>query len=425
MSSRRFSVLKRILTQAVIVLCCVVLLQPPAVQAQSESDTTPNPDIPQCRLENMKLNYDDIENDWWDPCGNNICSNAGSSSNLGNVKVTGENVRDAFNYFVQQFGTLPSISPDLAKIYAAAVVGNFYHESAGVNPTINQTGGGPGRGIAQWSVNERWQGVIKLAADLRKNGGSASEWDLAVQLQFAWKEITEDWGGSRTDLLKQTTLDAATVSFSSKYERPNPAKAQNEKRIGYANDIIKQFGDGVNVGGGTSSGGANCSGSGTVNCNQPNNASLSPVRQNVVCLAQQELQLWDSGQLKPGNGYFKYSENIVQDWCADFASWIYNQAGKPVNPPPAWRVAAVAGIRTIGQSNRNGFQWRPAGNYTPRPGDLAIHDIGASHVNIVTQVNGNTITLIGGNQGSGPYPSGSRVSQDTNIKDVSGYVVPD
>src|SRR6266496_6446602 len=190
MNRQRFSVLKRTLAQALLVLCCVVVAQPPAVHAQTP-DTT-NAAIPKCRLDSMKFDYSDIENDWWDPCGNKVCSNA--SANLGNVKVTGENAKDAFNYFVQQFGTLPSISPELAKIYAAAVVGNFYHESAGVNPTINQTGGGPGRGIAQWSVNERWQGVVKLAADLRKNGNAgASEWNLDVQLQFAWKEITEDW----------------------------------------------------------------------------------------------------------------------------------------------------------------------------------------------------------------------------------------
>ena len=43
----------------------------------------------------------------------------------------------------------------LANFQAAAIVGNLDQES-GVNPMISQSGGGPGRGIAQWSKGGRW-----------------------------------------------------------------------------------------------------------------------------------------------------------------------------------------------------------------------------------------------------------------------------
>src|SRR5678816_3004847 len=52
----------------------------------------------------------------------------------------------AFNFFV---------SKGLTRVQAAGVVGNLIQES-NVIPTAVQYGGGPGRGIAQWSVGGRW-----------------------------------------------------------------------------------------------------------------------------------------------------------------------------------------------------------------------------------------------------------------------------
>ena len=52
----------------------------------------------------------------------------------------------AYNYFRAK---------GLTSFQAAAVVGNLIQESS-VNPKALQYGGGPGRGIAQWSVGGRW-----------------------------------------------------------------------------------------------------------------------------------------------------------------------------------------------------------------------------------------------------------------------------
>ena len=38
---------------------------------------------------------------------------------------------------------------------AAGIIGNLDQES-GMDPTISQYDGGPGRGIAQWSTGGRW-----------------------------------------------------------------------------------------------------------------------------------------------------------------------------------------------------------------------------------------------------------------------------
>src|SRR5262245_52374876 len=54
--------------------------------------------------------------------------------------------RIAFNYFK---------SKGLTDEQAAGIVGNLDHEG-GMNPEQHQIGGGPGRGIGQWSKGERW-----------------------------------------------------------------------------------------------------------------------------------------------------------------------------------------------------------------------------------------------------------------------------
>ena len=56
------------------------------------------------------------------------------------------NEKPAFDYFRLK---------GLTDIQSAGIVGNLDAES-GLDPTIHQIGGGPGRGIAQWSAGARW-----------------------------------------------------------------------------------------------------------------------------------------------------------------------------------------------------------------------------------------------------------------------------
>ncbi len=159
------------------------------------------------------------------------------------------------------------------------------------------------------------------------------------------------------------------------------------------------------------------------------------VRQQIAGLAQQELDLWKKqpGYDKAPNfpyaqtGYLKYSQNRKEEWCADFVSWIYKQAGKPLGPGGNWAVPYVPNLQIIGEKNQ-GFHWHtPGDGYTPQPGDLAIH--GGKHVNILVSVSGNKTTYIGGDQGPGPYPGGSIVSIEIGngyySGGVTGYVTPD
>src|SRR5208282_4381109 len=93
---------------------------------------------------------------------------------------TSANEKTAYDFFVGN---------GLKSFQAAAIVGNLEQESD-VDPTIAQYGGGPGRGIAQWSAGGRWDtetddNVVWYAGKMGE-----SEWSLNLQLEFAWYELT-------------------------------------------------------------------------------------------------------------------------------------------------------------------------------------------------------------------------------------------
>ncbi len=129
-----------------------------------------------------------------------------------------------------------------------------------------------------------------------------------------------------------------------------------------------------------------------------------------------------------GTGFYSSctgNNGSPENWCADFAKWVWAQNGVNVNglTPGAGSFA----------SYKNGL------HTTPHVGDAVVFDYNysgwASHVAIVTAVNSDgTITSIGGNQGSNDVTA-SQVSAHTYSgalgyssfmgKSISGYVSPD
>lgn len=103
------------------------------------------------------------------------------------------------------------LSPD----EAAGVVGNLWLESHGVSPKSRQFGGGPGRGIAQWTVYERWQGVVALAGAR----GVAPE-TLRVQLDYLWHELHSTHDDALGAVQSAPSVVEATLAFQNEFEIP-------------------------------------------------------------------------------------------------------------------------------------------------------------------------------------------------------------
>ncbi len=157
----------------------------------------------------------------------------------------GNNPRTAFNFLV---------SKGLTKIQAAGVVGNLMQESS-VRPTAVEYGGGPGRGIAPWSVGGRWnKGSNSMASFAAARG--ADRWALQTQLDFMWHELTVVGGYGFAELKSASTLSQAVVVFQNKYEKCGTC-AQG-KRLTYAQQILSQYGNDTPSGGTTTEPGAQC-----------------------------------------------------------------------------------------------------------------------------------------------------------------------
>ncbi len=132
-------------------------------------------------------------------------------------------------------------------------------------------------------------------------------------------------------------------------------------------------------------------------------AVLSPLRARIVAIADGQVgyttdpastycnkfsAYWDAGADDCGNG------NLDEEWCADFAAWVWKQAGAEVayQLAPGYLNADSASFYVWGMDHGT---WHPVGShYTPQPGDVAVYglDTGAvtsEHVAVVTGDSGN------------------------------------
>ncbi|PLS81065.1 hypothetical protein CYG49_02935 [Candidatus Saccharibacteria bacterium] len=154
---------------------------------------------------------------------------AGLGQDNGGVTLIGsDNLEKAWNFF---------IGKDLSPNQTAGILGNLIWESGSeaLDPNSNQQGGGPGRGIAQWTVNERWADLVKWAAPRNPR-------DLAVQLEYIWYEMNNVAPYNKTaERIKATaTVEEAVLLFEREFERAG--KPVLGKRLHYANLALARYG---------------------------------------------------------------------------------------------------------------------------------------------------------------------------------------
>ena len=174
---------------------------------------------------------------------------------------------------------------------------------------------------------------------------------------------------------------------------------------------------------------------------------LSPLRLQIVSIAQGQVgyrtdpahtycnkfsAYWHAGQDTCGNA------NRDEEWCADFASWVWKSAGAAVTYAlqPGDINSASASFYLWGVDHGT---WHPVGSgYVPQPGDIAVYGLNtdtliATHVAVVTGFEAGSrgpdvVNGDGDRTGFSVVESGrdeyradtARASQST----ISGYVSP-
>lgn len=115
------------------------------------------------------------------------------------------------------------VSKGLSKEQAAGLAGNFHAES-GFNPTIVGDNGAA-FGLAQWRDGR----LVDL-----KNFAKANKLDpnnINTQLSFAWHELNTTENAALKNLLKAKTVEEASETVLTKFERPDKKNRARDKAI--------------------------------------------------------------------------------------------------------------------------------------------------------------------------------------------------
>ena len=145
-------------------------------------------------------------------------------------------------------------------------------------------------------------------------------------------------------------------------------------------------------------------------------ANLSPTRQKIISLAKTEFKAQSAGT--------KFSQGAKEPWCANFVSYIMNQAGAPLKNPHTggWRIPGTFTLREYYQA-ADRFKSADS-DYQPRPGDVAIYrnsPIFGDHTNIVLKNDNGVLTTVGGNEANRIRVF---VNRDKQYDGLLGYGVP-
>ena len=164
-----------------------------------------------------------------------VADASGDDPNEEDVSVENDaltsNEKTAFEFFVNK---------GLKQYQAAAIVGNLIQESS-VDPKSVQFGGGPGRGIAQWSVGGRWDSDHHDNVHWYASMKGKSVHSLHLQLEFVWYELETFKGYGLHSLRHASTISAATIAFENDFE--GCGQCDQSKRIAYAKQVLKAFGN--------------------------------------------------------------------------------------------------------------------------------------------------------------------------------------
>ncbi len=397
---------------------------------------------------------------YYDPNQNNQgCSTTNSSGQsapgglvfpitINSVPVSSANLADAINTWISQknpyselsgLGSIIVASAQNSNINPFFIVSIAQKESSLASPTdyniihANNAFGreaAPGQPSFQGShLWYKWNSVkdsVNYLANSNKNAVGGGDEASYLRAEF-------------NNMLNSNNLGGVMNTYAPSGQN-NTAQyiTQIQQWMGELNNLVTQSSSSSSVSSGSSSTStpqslqSNSSGSCSVNCQSSTSSNLSQIRQQVVCLAQAQLSIWKSqpGYTSNGSnnfsyahtGYLIYSQDRPEEWCADFVSWIFHQAGDPLSQTD-WNISSVANIASI--QNPKFTVHNQGSGYIPQPGDIAIHYSNQIsppyyHINIVVAVTGNSVTLIGGDQGGannlnyGGSNSGSVVSEYTD-----------
>ena len=141
----------------------------------------------------------------------------------------------------------------------------------------------------------------------------------------------------------------------------------------------------------------------------------------IACYAEREWTTWQSGSILHVNLLASYTDGSPnEEWCADFISYVYKEAGYPFTQGAAngWD-----------ENNANNIQYmsftlhQASSGYVPRPGDVAYFSYNGGHVEIVI-AGGQHPTFIYGDSATIDLTTGNgQMEANTILGNSTGQLV--
>jgi hypothetical protein len=149
-----------------------------------------------------------------------------------------------------------------------------------------------------------------------------------------------------------------------------------------------------------------------------------PLGKRVACYANRQWLAWETEPKLHNILLTDYTDrNPYEEWCADFISYIYREAGAPFSNGErgknGWDEYNANNIQYMG------FTYHAANSgYVPRAGDIAFFDYAGGHVEIVVS-GGAHPTFIYGDSGTiDPMTGNGNMAKNQIVNDGSaGHVV--
>lgn len=121
----------------------------------------------------------------------------------------------------------------------------------------------------------------------------------------------------------------------------------------------------------------------------------------------------------------KYTEGFEESWCADFVSWVFNEANHAYSNQDTgyWRIP---GVYTLQEYYIQHNSYYLTNEYSPKFGDVAFYfgetpdGNSSQHVAMVLAVEEKTIITIGGNESNGILQIRADISS-SGTKGLEGF----
>jgi hypothetical protein len=160
--------------------------------------------------------------------------------------------------------------------------------------------------------------------------------------------------------------------------------------------------------------------------NYQNCAQINQRGPKVACYAQYQWSTWQSQPSLHSALLSDYTDgNSYEEWCADFVSYVYREAGYPFvsGERNGWDEYNANNVQNMG------FTYHSASSYVPQAGDVAFFDYPGGHVEIVVKGGKHPLFVYGDSGTTDPKTGNGDMNEDTLTNDgiygqVTSYLSP-